>query len=145
MVTREDVAREMGVLPREVSQVEETEHGTRVVMSSGAHRIVRDDGFYALDEHPDNKRLRRFELPEPEASPEPPAGPDPVDPEDPPVQAPADPTPDADPGIGDVPGGSIEDVMAWVDGDPARALAALEHERAKPSPRKSLIDRLEKL
>lgn len=42
------------------------------------------------------------------------------------------------------PDGKVDDVVAWVDGDPARAAVALEAERAGKA-RKSLIDALEQL
>lgn len=45
----------------------------------------------------------------------------------------------------DVPGGTVEEILAWVGEDQERALAALARERAKPGPRKSLIKRLEEL
>jgi hypothetical protein len=44
----------------------------------------------------------------------------------------------------DVPVGTISDVLAWVDSDPARAAAALEAERAGKA-RKKLLDTLEQL
>lgn len=125
-MTREEAARVMGVSPREVSRVEETSHGVVVVMSSGAHRIIRDDGFYGTDNHPGNKHLRRFDVPD------------------------ADPEPEhaqrgTDSEAVHVPDGTVDEVLAWVGDDVGRALAALEHEKTRPQPRKSLIKRLEEL
>jgi hypothetical protein len=52
--------------------------------------------------------------------------------------------PDLQPVTGaDVPTGTISDVLSWVDGDPARAQAALDVELAKSSPRVTLLDHLE--
>lgn len=127
-MTREEAARVMGVSPREVSRVEETSHGVVVVMSSGAHRIIRDDGFYGTDNHPGNKHLRRFDLPKAEPDPD-------REPE----------REQSAPDAGSVPEGTVDEVLAWVGDDVGRALAALEHEKTRPQPRKSLIKRLEEL
>jgi hypothetical protein len=139
-MTRDEAARAIGVAVTEIKSADETEHGVAVVMSNGARRLLVDgDGFYSLDDHSANKGLRRWTPPEgtdedldPETDPDGPAG------------------GGQGPGEGEggelvVPDGNVEEVMAWVDGEPAKALAALEHERAKASPRKSLIDRLEKV
>lgn len=40
---------------------------------------------------------------------------------------------------------TIEQVIAWVDGDPERALAALEAERQAAKPRSTLVRQLEEL
>jgi hypothetical protein len=70
-----------------------------------------------------------------EADPEPKAPPEP----------PKEPADDSDdPGDGDGPpvDGTIDDLMAWVDGDPERAAAALEAEQAKDKPRSTVVKRL---
>lgn len=118
-MTRDEAARAMGVATPEVNSVEDTEYGAAVVMSSGARRLIADDGFYATDDHPANNHLRRYRFPVSE--------------------------PEGDPDEIQVPDGTVDDVMAWVGNDVERALAALEHEKAKASPRKSLIEKLEKL
>lgn len=38
--------------------------------------------------------------------------------------------------------GTIDDLMAWVDGNPQRAAAALEAEQAKDKPRSTVVKRL---
>ena len=38
--------------------------------------------------------------------------------------------------------GTIDDLMAWVDGDPDRAAQALEAEQAKDKPRSTVVKRL---
>jgi hypothetical protein len=45
----------------------------------------------------------------------------------------------------DVPDGTVDDVMAWVGDDRARALRALTKEQAAKSPRRSLMDQLAKV
>ena len=57
-----------------------------------------------------------------------------------PVKEPEEP---ADP-AGDEPpvDGTIDDLMAWVDGDPERAAQALEAEQAKDKPRSTVVKRL---
>lgn len=49
--------------------------------------------------------------------------------------------------VEDVPDGTVKDVMAWVDGDPARAQAARDAEMRRPADkwRVSLMDRLHPL
>lgn len=142
-MTRDEAARAMGVATPEVRTVEDTEYGVAVVMSSGARRlIVPGDGFYATDEHPANTHLRRFALPVPDGDLESEEEPDEDEGEG--EEDASDPGEKDAPGD-DVPGGSIPDVLAWVGEDPERARLALEVERAQPSPRKSLIEKLEKL
>lgn len=69
-----------------------------------------------------------------EADPEPDPAPDPT------LEPPADPVP---PG-GDEPpvDGTIDDLMAWVDGGKERAAAALAAEQAKDKPRSTVVKRL---
>lgn len=59
----------------------------------------------------------------------------------------SDPAPD--PGLGaaaePVPDGSEREVLAWVDGDPERAAAALRAEEARETPRKGLLGKLQQL
>lgn len=43
-----------------------------------------------------------------------------------------------------VPDGTVEAVLAWVGDDPERAQRALDYERAKPTPRTTLVAELEK-
>jgi hypothetical protein len=65
----------------------------------------------------------------------------------------AEPAPDAPPPaetppeqqVEPVPDGTIDEVMAWVGTDPARARQALDAENAKPSPRSTLVSQLEPL
>lgn len=66
-----------------------------------------------------------------EADPEPEPGP---------KEPPADPVlPEGDEPPVD---GTIDDLMAWVDDDPARAARALEAEQAKDKPRSTVVKRL---
>lgn len=65
---------------------------------------------------------------DPEPAPEEPKEPEsPVDPSEPPVD------------------GTIDDLMAWVDGDRERAARALEAEQAKDKPRSTVVKRLSSL
>jgi hypothetical protein len=61
--------------------------------------------------------------------------------------APADATPSASaPVLDDVPHGTIDEVLAWVDGDPVRAATALGVENAaEDGPRITLVDALTRL
>lgn len=59
---------------------------------------------------------------------------------EPPAEQPA---PDGD--VDQVPEGSAETVLQWVGDDPGRARLALEAEQAKASPRRGLVDRLQKV
>jgi hypothetical protein len=51
----------------------------------------------------------------------------------------------SEPTIGEVPDGSVETVLAWVDGDAERARAALEAEQDRPTQRRTLLARLQAL
>lgn len=44
----------------------------------------------------------------------------------------------------EVPDGTVDDVLAWVGDDKARAQAALDAEQQRPTPRTSLVAELEK-
>lgn len=73
-----------------------------------------------------------------EADPEP-ETPAPVAPEDSGDQG--DPAADGEPPVN----GTADDLMAWVDGDPGRAAAALAAEQAKDRPRTTVVKRLQAL
>lgn len=63
---------------------------------------------------------------------------------DPEPVAAAVPPPQQEPVEGDLPPteGTIGDLMAWVDGDPGRAAAALAAEQAKDKPRSTVVKQL---
>jgi len=68
-----------------------------------------------------------------------------ADPElEPEPEAPAEAPRPESPGDGDEPpvDGTIDDLMAWVNDDPARAAAALQAEQAKDKPRSTVVKRL---
>lgn len=58
---KHEAAQALGVAYADVVSVEDTEHGTRVVVRDGGTRLIRDDGHFAVDEHPATAHLRRFE------------------------------------------------------------------------------------
>ena len=48
-------------------------------------------------------------------------------------------------GPGDYPDGTVVEVLTWVDGDPDRAQHALDIENGKDEPRKTLVEKLQKV
>jgi hypothetical protein len=73
-----EAARSLGVADADVVFVEDVEAGTLVGLRDGGTRLVRDDGHFAVDDHPATAHLRRFEAEsadvgdaEPEDKPEP--------------------------------------------------------------------------
>lgn len=65
-MTRDQAARAIGVAATEIRSVQHHVHGVAVAMSTGAGRLITDDGVFATDDHPSNKHLRRWHAP-PEA------------------------------------------------------------------------------
>lgn len=129
-MTRDEIARAMSVATADVTSVEETGHGTVVVLSDGGRRLLRDDGVYGLDDHPATAQLRRF-VPEPDGGPVADG-----------LDAAVDQLVEAGV-VAEVPSGTVDQILAWVGDSAVRAEVALEAEQAKPSPRKSLVNRLE--
>jgi hypothetical protein len=60
-------------------------------------------------------------------------------------EAPADVPPALDAELAEVPDGTADEVLAWVDDDPDRAAQALAVERARDKPRSTLAGKLERL
>ena len=69
-------SRHLNVAVADVVSVEETSAGPLVELRDGGKRLIRDDGHFAVDDHPATAHLRRFEfepdeVDEPEDEPEP--------------------------------------------------------------------------
>lgn len=129
---RAELAQLLGMKPREVvhadladGQIRITTHDGQAVMLP-APAMPPDSGIERAPE-PDPADAPPVTVPDEEAPPSP-VEVDPIEPE--PLE---------------VPDGSAKDIRAWVDGDPARAAAALAAERARPTPRTTLIAELERL
>lgn len=58
------------------------------------------------------------------------------------VEADVEPEPVDEPGNGDVPAGSVEDVLTWVGDDKVRAQQALDAESARKPTRKTAVSAL---
>ena len=133
---RYEAARALGVADADVLEVTDAEHGTEVEVRDGGRRLIREDGVYALGDHPATANLRRW--PDTEPAPEPTAeGDGPAPGSDEPVPA----EDDAD----SVPDGTAEEVLAWVGDDSDRARAALAAEDKRDKPRATLVAKLEKV
>jgi hypothetical protein len=63
----------------------------------------------------------------------------------PPVELEGDGDEPSDEPVGDVPDGTMADVLGWVGADPSRARAAITAEKARTDPRSSLLARLERI
>lgn len=120
-----DVARLLKVADADVESFEENAHGLFVDVRDGGRRVVTEDGLFACDDHPANAQLRRWpglDLPSAEPAPMPEAS----EPET-------------------VPDGTAAEVLAWVAGDPERALQAYTVEEKRDKPRSTLLAKLEEL
>lgn len=124
---RYEAARVLGVADADVLNLAEGVHGVEVDVRDGGRRLIRDDGIYAIGEHPGSAHLRRWKnvTVAPESSP---AEPD-----------------RSEPDGETVPDGTAQEVLAWVDGDPTRAAAALAEEEKRDNPRSVLISKLRKV
>lgn len=64
---KHEAARALGVAYADVVWVEDTDAGVLVGLRDGATRLVREDGHFAVDDHPATVHLRRYEAPADEA------------------------------------------------------------------------------
>lgn len=67
---RYEAARSLGVADADVVFVEDTEAGALVGLRDGGTRLIREDGHFAVDDHPATAHLRRFEAEEDPDEPE---------------------------------------------------------------------------
>lgn len=139
-MTRYEAARALGVAPSEVRDVEETQDGARVRMTNGAVRLITPgDGVFACDDHPASAHLRRWA--EPVEETDEPRLSEPEDEGEGEGQREGEGEQQGD----EVPDGTIEQVLAWVGDDQARAVRALDAEHAREKPRSTLVARLTEL
>lgn len=106
----------------------------RDVLQEELDRATAEDADPA-DADPARIRNLRRQLRQHQADTAPPASPEPA--------AAGDPAGDGDDPGTKVPGGTVNDVLDWVDDDPDRARLALDAEQDRPSPRSTLVDQLE--
>ncbi|MEU4576619.1 hypothetical protein [Nonomuraea sp. NPDC023979] len=160
-MTRFEAARALGVAPSEVRDVEETGDGARVRMTNGAVRLITGDGVFACDEHPASAHLRRWEESEPESvedADEPRLGEGEGEGQDDGEgegeqqgepegkgEGQGQPEGEGEHQGDEVPDGTVEQVLAWVGDDQARAVRALDAEHAREKPRSTLVARLTEL
>lgn len=138
---RYEAARALGVADADVLDVVDTERGTEVEVRDGGRRLIRDDGVYALGDHPATRSLRRWA--DTESAPDRSADADESAPD---ADSSPEPTGEsAGEDVGGVPTGSAEGVLAWVGDDADRAVAALEAEEKRDKPRATLVAKLEKV
>jgi hypothetical protein len=130
-VDRYEAARALGLADADVLAVEETEDGTKVTTRDGGDRLIKDDGVFALSDHPATAQLRRHDA-------------DAADKESEPDDVP-DPEPSTVPGDDEVPDGSADAVLTWVGDDSGRAQQALATEGRREHPRSTLVDKLRKI
>lgn len=103
-----------------------------VTMRTGGQVLVTAEQYYALDDHRGNKALPLYNLP---------------------TELVEEVTPltsfkdEVSEHVGsfEVPDGTTNEVVIWVDGDKDRAVAALEVERARSKSRVALIKQLERI
>ncbi|MFI6162249.1 hypothetical protein ACIA59_20185 [Micromonospora haikouensis] len=122
-LSREQAAQALGMKVREIIAVDRVDSGYAVTTHDGQRTLVDAHG----------QRVDR------DAVHPAPAG-DPVTP-----ATPADPATPVAPAVTEVPDGTADAVLKWVDGDPQRAQAALAAENAREKPRTTLVEALERL
>src|SRR5688572_2613542 len=96
-----------------------------VKMRTGGQVLVTSEQYYSLDDHPGNKTLHKLEVDVSYTSFK--------DEVDEPV------------GSFEVPNGTTNEVIVWIDGEKDRAAAALAVERERSKPRLALIKQLERI
>lgn len=158
-----EAARRLGVADADLREVKRHAHGTEIIAWSGAHWLLHDDGrLFALDDHPGTKNLQRWDESNSEqravtfddkpAKPEQePAERD--QPQEPATreqpQEPAERDGPQEPGVRDlgvdIPDGNIGEIMDWVGQDKERAQRAIDKENERQTPRRGLINHLNKV
>ena len=135
-----DAAKTLGIKEREVASVEECAYGDVVTDTAGSRILMHETGphWYGYDKAP-NTGLPLWVDPSSDEDDAPePAG----EREDPG----AEPSGGGDAaGVEPVPDDTAAKVIEWVNGHPDRAVRALEAERARETPRTTLVAALEKL
>lgn len=169
---RFEAARYLGLADTEVLDVAETEHGTAVRLRAGGDRLItREDGVFALTDHPSTSGLRRWDgsdevadafAQRPTTQPGVPVADAPAAESAPSAGHPAanatfsegqalpnnrpDEEQDGPGADGDqVPDGNADAVLDWVGDDRDRAAKAIEAEKERDNPRSTLISKLKKL
>lgn len=172
-MNRFEAARHLGLADTEVLATEETEDGTVVRLSAGGDRLItREDGVFALTDHPSTAGLRRWQGPgtcdktpaetaTPASQTQAPVAEGPASEMSPVKGHPAadatysegaalpDNRQDLDVAPGgtgeEVPDGNADAVLDWAGDDRDRAKRALEAEEGRDHPRSTLISKLRKL
>lgn len=114
---RAEAARRLHVAEQDVRSIEPHSNGVVVTLADGTTRLLTEHGW----EHYTAPAEGLDASDEPEAAPAPSA----------------ERVTDVE-----VPDGSIREILTWVGDDQERALEALRAERARPTPRKTLVNEL---
>lgn len=132
-----DVARLFDVADADVRHYVVDDDSVSVVLTDGVERVWTPDGVFAVNDCPQNRNLRPLPddlkgalVTEDETQAEPGV---------PEEEVPGEPDGD------DVPEGTADEVLSWVDGDPKRAALAIETEEQREKPRSVLLGNLRKV
>lgn len=146
---RGDVARLLQVADADVESYELAPDGLFVNLRDCGRIVVATEGVFACDDHPANRQLRPWPgrdtslpgylVPAPEVVVAVPEGIQPGEWASTQGDGSGEPLPEA------VPDGTIDEILAWVDGNPERALQAYEVEETRDKPRSTLLAKLEEL
>lgn len=134
---RGDVARLLNVADADVQHFLMHDDSVSVVLSDGVARLWTPDGVFAVNDCPQNRSLRpvpdklKSALVTEDEVIETGDGQEDVAPS----EEPAD----------EVPDGTADEVLSWVDGDPDRAARAIEAEEQREKPRSTLLGNLRKV
>lgn len=145
-----DVARLLNVADADVRHYVVDDDSVSVVLTDGVERLWTPDGVFAVNDCPQNRSLRPVPedlksalVTEDEFEDGPrlvgERGPEPRYPDESLAEnlalKPAD----------EVPSGTADEVLSWVDGDPERAALAIEAEEQREKPRSVLLGHLRKV
>jgi hypothetical protein len=144
---RADVARLLNVAEADVCHYTETDESVSVMLIGDVARLWTPDGVFAVNDCPANRQLRpipdewraRGGTVTPQLVIVGETGPEIVD-------LPAgEVVTVSPPPVDEVPDGTAEQVLAWVDGDPDRAARAIDAEQSRDKPRSVLLANLRKV
>ncbi len=128
-----DVARLLNVADADLKSYVEHDDSVSVVLTDGVERMWTPDGVFAVNDCPQNRSLRP--LPD---DLRPTVSEDAIDEAEAEVADPQEEPPV-------VPDGTADEVLSWVDGDPDRAVLAIEAEEQRDKPRSVLLGTLRKV
>lgn len=131
-----DVARLLNVADADVRHYVVNDNSVSVVLTDGVERVWTPEGVFAVNDCPQNRSLRplpdelRTGLVSEDSISE---------------EVLETPPAEEEPSPEEVPDGTADEVLSWVDGDPDRAALAIDAEGRREKPRSVLLGQLRKV